>query len=93
MKIIGETINDEKIPGWASELYCEDLAKRYPSYALVGSTLFCAAEDTDPGYVPWPEERPAFVPKGKPDCKYTMTPIKEGEAELGEGGPGGIEDF
>ena len=91
MKAIGETAGEEKIPGWASVLYSEDLQKRYPSADLVFSTILSATEDT--GYLPWPEEPPAILLKGKPVCTYTMTPIEEAEAELGEGGVGGIEDY
>lgn len=90
MKNIGETSEGEKIPGWASVLYSEDLQKRYPSWDLVASTIILAAEGM--GYLPLPAY-PEVVMKGKPDSKYTMTPIEEGEAELGEGGPRGIQDF
>ncbi len=90
MKTICETTKGERIAGWASELYGEDLQKRYPSDDLVIWTFMCAAFDTG-YYVDF--EHPVIVKKGRPSRTYTMTPMEEAEAELGEGGPKGFGQF
>lgn len=74
MKTICETTEGEKIAGWASALYSEDLQKRYPSADLVIWTVMCAAIDM--GY--WVDvEYPAIVLKGKPDCILPIAPMKD----------------
>jgi hypothetical protein len=89
MKTIGRTKKGGEVVGWAAELYCEDLQRRYPSIELVRNTVGWAAYNEGCSLT----GEQLIVRKGKPDCKYTMTPIEEGEAELGEGGQGGIEDY
>jgi hypothetical protein len=89
MRILYESTEGEKIAGWASELYSEDLDKRYPSEDLLVSTLVSAAIDSGC----WVDvEYPKVVGKGKPVCKYKITPI---EGELREEGrpPAGLEDY
>jgi len=78
MKTIGKTKEGEEVAGWASELYTEDLKRRYPSIKLVRDTVGWAVYNE--GCILLAPEKIAEQ-KGGPDYKWTMTRAGEEEPE------------